>query len=433
MLTPATIRNQDQGQPKFLSCKRLNGETDTIEIEFITNRLKVISENGPEVPLGVEVTLSVIDVYGNFTSQIYPIDITTILPIETVSIPDKNQTINIPEPVPPPLAVRQAFELDPFYQQWTDVEGLPVVASEKVNPYALKEAAWLIWQMIGHRPDILHVWVQKRVRFVVIGHTEIPTDIPEHGEGPDFFYFGGGAAFGGGGLPGHTAVGVPETDFLDLDPGAGLLHELAHAIHRFGLNTVDPTFNNRLQIVYDAAMEKGLWQGTYAAADRGEYWAEAAYAWFYPEGRSSFENYGNTRGALKAYDPGIAVLLAEVYGDTEWRYTPPVARTHLPHLQGFDPHDPPTFQGWPELAELFRQFRDPNSDGGDNWVDLRPYDPSLLPSLNESRTAGPLTNVLLTNFTQAHVSVYGVEYDGTETVLDTCESGGHSRLIAQGQ
>ena len=144
LLTPATIRKQDQGQLKFLSCKRLNGETDTIAIELITNQLTVNSR---------QVTLSVIDAYGNITSQMYPIDITTILPTEPASIPNKNQVINILEPVPPPFTIREAFELDPFFQQWIDVEGLPVLASGRVNPYALKEAAWLIWQMIGHRPD----------------------------------------------------------------------------------------------------------------------------------------------------------------------------------------------------------------------------------------------------------------------------------------
>ena len=36
LLTPATIRRQGLWQSKLLSCKRLHGETDTIEIEFIT-------------------------------------------------------------------------------------------------------------------------------------------------------------------------------------------------------------------------------------------------------------------------------------------------------------------------------------------------------------------------------------------------------------
>ena len=62
--------------------------------------------------------------------------------------------VNISEPVPPPATVRKTFNLDPFYEQWVDVGGLPVVASAKVNRYAVKEAAWLIRQMIGHRQDI---------------------------------------------------------------------------------------------------------------------------------------------------------------------------------------------------------------------------------------------------------------------------------------
>ena len=210
LLTPATIRNQGLSQSKFLSCEQLNGETDTIEIELITNQLTVNSEHfrdgvSEAVPLSVEVILRVIDVYGNVTLQTYPIDITTILLTGTVSTPYTNQAINISEPVPPPSTIREAFELSLFYQQWVDVEGLPVVASEKVNPYALKEAAWLIWQMIGHRPEMLHVLVQKRVRFVVIGHTEITTDIPEYSDqGPDFLVYRL-RGLGGGGLSGHIA------------------------------------------------------------------------------------------------------------------------------------------------------------------------------------------------------------------------------------
>ena len=420
LLTPATIRRQELGQSKLLSCKRLNGETDTIEIEFTTSQLTVNSEDirdgvSEAVPLSVEVILRVIDVYGNFISQTFPIDITTILPTETASTPNRNRNINIPAPVPPPLTIREAFELDPFFQQWIDVEGLPVLASEKVNPYALKEAAWLIWQMIGHRPEILHTFVQKRVRFVVIGNTEIPTDIPDcSDQGPDFLvYWHSGL---GGCKSGHTGVGSSEEILLHYPGGDAnnvLFHGFAHTIHRFGLNTVDPTFNNRLQIVYDAAMEKGLWQGTYASADRGEYWAEATRAWFHPKSGGSFK--GNTRQALKVYDPGIAALLAEVYGDSGWRYTPLATRTHLPHLQGFDPQDSPTSQGWPELAELYhQQLRNPNSDGGGRWVDLRPYDPNLLPSLIESITFGPRTHIAIVNLTQADVLLYKVRYDGTE-------------------
>ena len=75
------------------------------------------------------------------------------------------QSVNISEPIPPPTTVRETFKLDPFYVQWLDVEGLPIVASAKVSPYALKEAAWLIQQMVGHRQDILQALGKNNVRF----------------------------------------------------------------------------------------------------------------------------------------------------------------------------------------------------------------------------------------------------------------------------
>ena len=46
---------------------------------------------------------------------------------------------------PPPVEVRDFFDLTPFYQQWINVGGFPVLASEEVNPYAIKEAAWVTW------------------------------------------------------------------------------------------------------------------------------------------------------------------------------------------------------------------------------------------------------------------------------------------------
>ena len=330
---------------------------------------------------------------------------------------------NIPDPIPPPAVVRDFFELDPFYEQWINVGGLPVIASAKVNPYALKEAVWLIKKMIGHRPDVLRGMVPKKVRFVVIGYTELLGEIPEYSHIRHDFLSYKIRGVGGSGVPellGRPAVSSPEEKILAY-PGLrdstynDLLHEFGHAIHQFGLRIVNPAFDKRLQITYEAAMEKGLWKGTYASSDRREYWAEGTHAWFYPNGDNSFNRFGNTRRALKEYDPELATLLTEVYGDSGWRYTPVTTRTHLPHLQGFDPQDSPTFQGWPELEELEREFRNPNSDGGDKWMDLKPYDPSLLPSLiNKSIPPGDRLVVHFINLTQADVFVHTVMSDGTE-------------------
>ena len=345
-----------------------------------------------------------------------------ILHIDTYlqQVPDANSAnvANIPEPVPPPTIVREFFELDPFYEQWIDVGGLPVIASAKVNPYAVKEAAWLITKMIGHRPEVLRSMVENKARFAVIAHTEIITEIPEYRSDapPDFLVSWGRGA---GGTEGAT-VTSSEENLLNY-PGESyggrynvLIHELAHGIHLLGLNTLDPTFDDRLRITYEAAIKKGLWQGTYASSDRKEYWAEGTQAWFHPNGAGSFNRFGNTRQSLKAYDPGLATLLTEVYGDGEWRYTPVETRTDLPHLQGFNPQDSPIFGGWPELEALYQQLRHPNSDGGGEWVNLKPYNPDQLSSLTESNVLGDTTTVVFVNLSKVDVLLYGVHSDGTE-------------------
>ena len=311
---------------------------------------------------------------------------------------------NIPEPAPPPPEVRDFFELDPFYQQWINVEGYPVLASANVSPYAMKEAAWQIKQMIGHRSDILKALAQMRGRFFILAYNEMTTDPPENrGWLPHLFYNGRGR--GGGGL--FTFEGE-ESAFNDY---SFVVHELAHSIHDNALNQlIDPTFDNRLKAVYNAAMEKGLWSST--VPNRFEYWAEGVASWFHT---SVFPI--KTRDALKAYDPALALLIAEVFGDNDWRYTPAVTRTHLPHLRGFNPQDVRSVEWPPGMLEAYQELYNPTINERDEWVNLPPYDPSLIPILNESRTRWEYTEILYVNLSGAEVLLYRVSPDGTETLV----------------
>ena len=110
---------------------------------------------------------------------------------ESESSEDVTEDFLISEPSLPPLTIRENFELTSFYQQWIDVEGYPVVASENVNPYAVKEAAWLIRQLMSHRPDVLQAMVQNKARFSVIAYNETLTQIPEYSYlRPGFFWDG---------------------------------------------------------------------------------------------------------------------------------------------------------------------------------------------------------------------------------------------------
>ena len=62
-------------------------------------------------------------------------------------------------------------------------------------------------------------------------------------------------------------------------------------------------------------MEAGLWRGAYAASNAREYWAEAVMAWFALRGANTIG--ATTRSSLWSYDPGVAALIHEVFGDAE--------------------------------------------------------------------------------------------------------------------
>ena len=331
------------------------------------------------------------------------------------------QSVNIPEPVPLPAAVRKTFDLGPFYEQWIDVEGLPIVASAKVNPYAVKEAAYLIRQMIGHRQDILQALTQNNVRFAVMAYNELTTQIPEHSDlQPDFYW--DRRARGLGPTPTRPATSCGEENLLNYqgDPYSTeniLVHEFAHAIHQMGLRTVDPSFDDRLKATFEAAVEKGLWKDTYAITNKAEYWAEGTQSWFDTNRANDDQhNHVDTRDKLKEYDPVLAALLTEVFDDTDWRYTQAVTRTHLSHLQGFNPEQSPKFE-WSadliELTELHQELKDPDSDGGGRWVNLNKQDIGSLPTLKSGDDATE-TAIIFMNGTKSEIDYYWVDYEGNE-------------------
>ncbi|MDI9411277.1 MAG: hypothetical protein QM519_07060, partial [Bacteroidia bacterium] len=180
--------------------------------------------------------------------------------------------------------VRERFGLKPFYEQCIVWEGLPFVASAKVDPRALQEAVWLARRMLRSRPEIARAMGANNVRVAIMDVGEVTTDVPEHSDLEPKGYWDMRAR-GLGATPHRPAVSAGEENLLTYpgDPYATesiFIHEFAHAIHEMGLSSVDPTFDRRLEAAYDAAMKKGLWQGAYARENRMEYWAEATQSFF---------------------------------------------------------------------------------------------------------------------------------------------------------
>lgn len=262
------------------------------------------------------------------------------------------------EVMPPPPELKLA----PFYQKYVSADGYPVVSSAKVDDYALKEAAYLIDMMLAKRPDVRDAMIASGSRVVVMAHNEFTTDVPEQrGMTPKDFW--DARARGLGGSREDPLCSCAEENLLgfDGDPYSTeniLIHEFAHNMHLRGLVNVDPTFDERLEKAYDQAMEAGLWKSKYASVNHHEYFAEGVQSWFDDNREPDHDhNHVNTRKELIEYDPGLAAICEEVFGDTELVYTKPATRLHG-HMAGYDPTTAPTFK-WPErLHEAQRKIKE---------------------------------------------------------------------------
>ena len=66
-----------------------------------------------------------------------------------------------------------------FYKKYISASGFPIVASEKVNDYALKEAAYLVDLMLAKRPDVREAMIKSGARMCIMAYNEFTTDLPE--------------------------------------------------------------------------------------------------------------------------------------------------------------------------------------------------------------------------------------------------------------
>ena len=249
----------------------------------------------------------------------------TATPLPTATpTPTATATAALP---PPP----SDLGLDPFYKKYLDAGGLPIVASDKVPDEALFQARGIIDEMLANGPGIRAELIELGRRVTVVSDDEVITDIPEFRDlyekypGTDWNprVQGGGLA---GNIEDHTTA-VWEGNLLcnenNVFPSEDILvHEFAHTILNMGVERQPGgrEFRRRLEEAYRKALDAGLWGQTYAGENPEEYWAEGVQSWFGLNDRSwpanGVHNQIDTRHELEAYDPRIADLIEEVFGDT---------------------------------------------------------------------------------------------------------------------
>lgn len=220
-----------------------------------------------------------------------------------------------------------ALGFDPFYEKYVDLEGLPIISSAAVADEALLQARRLISEMLANRRDVLVTMAANNVRVAIMaessGITELPelSDLYEAFPGVDW----DNRTRGGGVGPTieRPVLVIAEENLLcsstDWFPHEDIgVHEAAHAVLNMGieLQSGGPAFRQRLENAYRDALAVGLWQGTYAAENPDEYWAEGVQSWFdVNDPPGPIHNEINTRAELQQYDPELAGLIREALGD----------------------------------------------------------------------------------------------------------------------
>ena len=222
---------------------------------------------------------------------------------------------------------RAEHGLDPFYEKFRDAGGLPIVGSAQVTDEALDTAKRLMDELLADNPGVLAQLIAEDIRVAIMAAGSVVTELPEFG---DLYEAFPGVDWDtrtkGGGLgpnPNNRAIAVAEENLLcydtDVFPYEDVsLHEIAHGVLNMGveLQPGGSEFRQRLERAYHDALSRGLWAYTYSAVDPDEYWAEGVTSWFDLNGLPGpLDNGINTRPELKAYDPTLAALVQEVFGN----------------------------------------------------------------------------------------------------------------------
>ncbi len=227
-------------------------------------------------------------------------------------------------------AVPESLHLYPFYKKYLNAGGMPVVSSHQVSDKALYKAREIIMGMLSKRKDIARYMIEKGCRVMVIGANEQVCELPEYAHicnSPDSIAYWNKRARGFGGSPEDDfscSCGEENLICLPGDKYEGeniLIHEFAHIFHTVGILGVNPNFNNELEAVMKHAIEKGLWEKTYALSNKEEYFAECVQSFFncnrYSETPNGVHNSNNRREKLKKYDPEMYSLLLKYFAETD--------------------------------------------------------------------------------------------------------------------
>ena len=195
-------------------------------------------------------------------------------------------TAVVPTQFPPPPP---SFGLNMYYQKYMNVAGIDLFAPSVYSDALMVRAGQIITGMLANRSDLLEDMAANNTRIYIRD---------------DFI-----------GIASAWRASMPAVD----PHCVTFVHEFVHVTHlAIAAKAGGAEFNARLQAVYQAAVDAGLWKGFYAATNAWEYFGDTARIWF--TGRN-WPSQGlpaplRVSGAVLAdYDPEVAAIIEEVFGD----------------------------------------------------------------------------------------------------------------------
>ncbi len=187
------------------------------------------------------------------------------------------------------------------FDKYCSAGGIGVVGSAAVSDFALKLAWNQIMNMLVAHPGIHEKMAQAGVHHLVDAAAD-PRETPRYSHV-------------------KRLSRSPEQNLLcytdDSRPLYSLLvHEFAHAIEGAGLSEAE---RGEAFTAYTLARQQGLWEGTYAASDNREYWADAVEAYF----SDATTGANLTHTEMAEHDPRMYSILLKYLPVNGWRYSCP--------------------------------------------------------------------------------------------------------------
>ncbi|KAA3647187.1 MAG: hypothetical protein DWQ07_06720 [Chloroflexi bacterium] len=226
--------------------------------------------------------------------------------------------------------VPEELGFDPFYEKYCDADGIPIISSGEVDDLALKQAYYIMMNMLAPIPESRQKMISYGAYFAIIGQHEEQTTLPEYAHMDSEYWDQRARGLGGSiGLP-ITSAAEENLLCLPWDTYRGesiAVHEFAHTISLMDEGAEYDVLVEEFKSLYDSATEKGFWEFTYAGSDVLEYWAEGVQAYFNTKGQANrpdgIDNHVNTREELAEYDPGLFEFIHTFFHGYDWTPTCP--------------------------------------------------------------------------------------------------------------